>query len=51
MSVTGLSSEGIDLLENYVNQTSDVQTAAITAVFTGTAQSVKDERVTSWVDR
>lgn len=50
MLLTGLSSEGIDLLEQYVNQTSDVQTAAITAVFTGTAQACKDERIPLWIN-
>ncbi|KAL8558525.1 hypothetical protein ACOMHN_038849 [Nucella lapillus] len=49
MLLTGLSSEGIDLLENYVDRTSDVQTAAVVAVFSGTAQSIKDERVNSWI--
>ncbi|XP_076467214.1 GATOR2 complex protein MIOS-like [Babylonia areolata] len=49
MLLTGLSSEGIDLLERYVDMTSDVQTAAVVAVFSGTAQSVKDERVRSWI--
>ncbi|KAK7500780.1 hypothetical protein BaRGS_00008024 [Batillaria attramentaria] len=49
MLLTGLSSEGIDLLERYVDNTSDIQTAAITAVFSGTAQSSKDDRVQTWI--
>ncbi len=29
--MTGLTQQGLDLLENYVNRTSDVQTAALLA--------------------
>ena len=50
-SSAGLSSEGIDLLEHYVDQTSDVQTAAVASVFSGTAEATKDERVTTWISR
>ncbi|XP_025096511.1 GATOR complex protein MIOS-like isoform X2 [Pomacea canaliculata] len=49
MLLTGMSSEGIDLMEKYVDLTSDVQTAAITAVFTGMIPAAKDERVNSWI--
>lgn len=49
MLLTGLSSEGIDLLEKYIDNTSDVQTAAVTAVFSGTAQGSKDDRVQTWI--
>lgn len=48
-TLSGMSSEGIDLMEKYVDLTSDVQTAAITAVFTGMIPAAKDERVNSWI--
>ncbi|KAK7109429.1 GATOR2 complex protein MIOS-like [Littorina saxatilis] len=50
MLLTGMSNEGVDLLECYVDRTSDVQTAAVTAVFSGTAQTMSDERVTTWIN-
>ena len=34
-----------------MDQTSDVQTAAVAAVFSGTAEATKDERVTTWISR
>uniref|UniRef100_A0A0B6ZZ52 Uncharacterized protein n=1 Tax=Arion vulgaris TaxID=1028688 RepID=A0A0B6ZZ52_9EUPU len=48
--LTGMSNEGIDLLENYVNHTSDVQTAAIVTVFSMSNAIMKDTRVIEWIE-
>ena len=46
---TGITPLGLDLLEVYVNKTSDVQTAASISIY-GSPRYFKDERVTQWAD-
>ncbi|CAG5125732.1 unnamed protein product, partial [Candidula unifasciata] len=48
--LTGMSNKGIDLLENYVDRTSDVQTAAIATVFSVSPAVMKDTRVIEWIE-
>lgn len=45
-----MSNKGIDLLENYVDRTSDVQTAAIATVFSVSPAVMKDTRVIEWIE-
>lgn len=47
--LTGLTPRGIDLLQSYVDRTSDVQTAALMAQF-AVPRYFKDERVDHWID-
>ncbi|OBA23386.1 hypothetical protein METBIDRAFT_36251 [Metschnikowia bicuspidata var. bicuspidata NRRL YB-4993] len=47
--LTGLTPRGIDLLQSYVDRTSDVQTAALIAQF-AVPRYFKDERVDHWID-
>lgn len=47
--LTGLTPRGIDLLQSYVDRTSDVQTAALMAQF-AVPRYFKDARVDHWVD-
>lgn len=47
--LTGLTSDGIDLLQSYVDRTQDVQTAALISSFACPRYFV-DERVKHWVD-
>ncbi|KAK6459222.1 uncharacterized protein RJT20DRAFT_143748 [Scheffersomyces xylosifermentans] len=47
--LTGITPRGIDLLQSYVDRTSDVQTAALIAAF-GSPRYFSDERVKHWVD-
>lgn len=47
--LTGLTHRGIDLLQSYVDRTSDVQTAALMAQF-AVPRYFKDARVDHWVD-
>lgn len=49
LTLTGITSKGIDLLQNYVDRTSDVQTAALIASF-GSPRYLNDARVDHWVD-
>ncbi|SJM84587.1 probable SEH-associated protein 4 [Zygosaccharomyces bailii] len=46
--LTGITPSGIDLLQSYVNKTSDVQTAALISLF-GCPRYFKDKRVDEWV--
>lgn len=46
--LTGITPNGIDLLQSYVNKTSDVQTAALISLF-GSPRYFKDERVDEWI--
>lgn len=49
--LTGLTNEeGLELLGNYVDITSDVQTAALAVIFTSPSEIAKDERVVTWID-
>lgn len=45
-----MSSKGIDLLENYVDCTADVQTAAVATVFSMSSIVMKDTRVIEWIE-
>jgi len=47
--VTGLTASGIQLLQNYVDRTGDVQTAAILGAYVHPHQ-LKDVRVERWLD-
>lgn len=47
--LTGLTPRGIDLLQSFVNRTSDVQTAALIAQF-AVPRYFKDQRVDHWID-
>lgn len=46
--LTGITPSGIDLLQSYVNKTSDVQSAAMISIF-GCPRYFRDERVDEWV--
>lgn len=46
--LTGITPRGIDLLQSYVNRTSDVQTASIISSF-GFPKYFKDERAENWI--
>lgn len=46
--LTGITPNGIDLLQSYVNKTSDIQTAALISSF-GSPRYFKDKRVDEWV--
>ncbi|KAK3770064.1 hypothetical protein RRG08_043220 [Elysia crispata] len=48
--LTGMSEKGIDLLENYMDRTSDVQTVAIATVFSMSNIVMKDTRVLNWIE-
>ncbi|XP_012940949.1 GATOR complex protein MIOS-A [Aplysia californica] len=48
--LTGMTDAGINLLENFVDRTADVQTAAIAAVFSTSHVVMKDPRVMEWID-
>lgn len=47
--LTGLTPRGIDLLQSYVDRTSDVQSAALMAQF-AVPRYFKDSRVDHWID-
>jgi len=47
--VTGLTASGMQLLQNYVDRTGDVQTAAILGAYVHPHQ-LKDSRVDQWLD-
>lgn len=47
--LTGLTPRGIDLLQSYVDRTSDVQTAALMAQF-AVPRYFKDSKVDHWID-
>ncbi|XP_065666552.1 GATOR2 complex protein MIOS-B isoform X2 [Hydra vulgaris] len=48
--LTGLTSDGLDLLENYINKTSDVQTAVLIVLNTKVIEAVRDPRVNNWIE-
>lgn len=50
-SLTGLCSEGIDLLQRYVDLTGDVQTVALVTIHTLQHAIAKDSRLAHWVQR
>ncbi|ODV98475.1 hypothetical protein PACTADRAFT_14911 [Pachysolen tannophilus NRRL Y-2460] len=47
--LTGITPKGVDLLQSYVDKTSDVQTAALISSF-GCPRYFNDERVEHWVE-
>ncbi|ODQ81480.1 hypothetical protein BABINDRAFT_159760 [Babjeviella inositovora NRRL Y-12698] len=47
--LTGITPKGIDLLQSYVDRTSDVQTASLIAAF-GCPKYFQDVRVDHWID-
>jgi hypothetical protein len=47
--VTGLTASGVQLLQNYVDRTGDVQTAAILGAYVHPHQ-LKDVRIDRWLD-
>lgn len=47
--LTGLSEKGVKLLQNYVDLTSDVQTASFIAISTFPSNLSSDSRVDSWI--
>ncbi|KAG8931547.1 hypothetical protein FRC02_002535 [Tulasnella sp. 418] len=47
--LTGITTKGIDLLQAYVDQSGDIQTAAILSSYVSPAR-FKDERVERWVE-
>ncbi|MPC34163.1 WD repeat-containing protein mio-A [Portunus trituberculatus] len=49
--LTGLCSEGIDLLQRYVDLTGDVQTVALVTIHTLQHAIAKDSRLAHWVQR
>ncbi|GFN83407.1 WD repeat-containing protein mio [Plakobranchus ocellatus] len=48
--LTGMSEKGVDLLENYMDRTCDVQTAAVAAIFSMSNMVLKDKRVYDWIE-
>lgn len=49
-SITGMSREGIDMMQNYVDGTGDIQTAAIVAVHcVPEPEYSRDPRINFWV--
>lgn len=46
--LTGITPNGIDLLQSYVNKTSDVQSAALISIF-GSPRYFRDQRVDEWI--
>lgn len=47
--LTGITPKGIDLLQSFVDRTSDVQTAALVSAF-ACPRYFSDDRVKSWID-
>eukprot|EP00794_Sanderia_malayensis_P003124 gene3124-3592_t len=48
--LTGLTNDGLNLLEKYVTKTSDIQTASLIIVNTNVLETLKDQRVVCWLD-
>ncbi|WEJ96253.1 hypothetical protein PSN45_003789 [Yamadazyma tenuis] len=49
LMLTGITGRGVDLLQSYVDRTSDVQTAALMASF-GSPRYLVDRRIDHWID-
>jgi hypothetical protein len=47
--LTGITTRGVDLMQSYVDRTSDVQTAALMSSF-GSPRYLSDVRIDHWVD-
>ncbi|KAK3108438.1 hypothetical protein FSP39_007962 [Pinctada imbricata] len=50
MLLTGLTSEGVELLQRYVDITGDIQTASLAAIYSFPCDSSRDERVRNWIE-
>ncbi|KAM3822158.1 GATOR2 complex protein MIOS [Vipera latastei] len=48
--LTGLTSDGVDLMESYVDRTGDVQTASYCMLQGSPSEVLKDERVQYWIE-
>ncbi|KAF4076085.1 hypothetical protein AMELA_G00226440 [Ameiurus melas] len=48
--LTGLTKDGVDLMESYVDRTGDVQTASFCMLRGSSAEVVKDTRVQCWIE-
>lgn len=48
--LTGLTKDGVDLIESYVDRTGDVQTASYCMLQGSPADVLKDERVQYWIE-
>uniref|UniRef100_A0A7M5WX31 WD repeat protein mio zinc-ribbon like domain-containing protein n=2 Tax=Clytia hemisphaerica TaxID=252671 RepID=A0A7M5WX31_9CNID len=48
--LTGLTTDGIDLLENYITKYGDVQTAVLIVLVMKYSDVMKDERVNDWIE-
>uniref|UniRef100_A0A8C4SMB3 Missing oocyte, meiosis regulator, homolog (Drosophila) n=1 Tax=Erpetoichthys calabaricus TaxID=27687 RepID=A0A8C4SMB3_ERPCA len=48
--LTGLTKDGVDLMESYVDRTGDVQTASFCMLKGSTGEVVKDPRVQCWIE-
>ncbi|MCI4391218.1 hypothetical protein PGIGA_G00131570 [Pangasianodon gigas] len=48
--LTGLTKDGVDLMESYVDRTGDVQTASFCMLRGSSADVVKDARVQCWIE-
>lgn len=47
--LVGLNESGVDLLQQYIDNTGDIQTAALAMVHSFPSRMQGDERVTSWI--
>ncbi|KAK3592025.1 hypothetical protein CHS0354_031537 [Potamilus streckersoni] len=48
--LTGASQEGVELLQSYVDITSDIQTAALAAIYCMPSEITKDTRISTWIE-
>ncbi|XP_056374911.1 GATOR complex protein MIOS isoform X2 [Hyla sarda] len=48
--LTGLTKDGVDLIESYVDRTGDVQTASYCMLHGSPSDALKDERVQYWIE-
>lgn len=48
--LTGLTKDGVDLMESYVDRTGDVQTASYCMLQGSPLDVLKDERVQYWIE-
>lgn len=48
--LTGLTKDGVDLMESYVDRTGDVQTASFCMLMGSPGEVVKDTRVQCWIE-
>ena len=50
ISKTGLTNDGLNLLQNYVDRTGDIQTVSLLSLHTSTQEVSKDFRMMQWVN-